>query len=73
MGRPSLAAAVADAGALGMVSRIGGSPVELSEMLDELRKQTSGVYGVNFILDPNLEWFDKSSIRECVEVAAAQG
>lgn len=50
---PRLAAAVANAGALGMVSLYGdygGPPDNVVRMLDNTREQTAGVFGVNFIL-----------------------
>src|SRR3989441_1521154 len=48
---PALAAAVADAGGLGMVSGIGAAPPEyVARVLDGLRRSTSGVFGANFIV-----------------------
>src|SRR5712692_5741500 len=48
---PALAAAVADAGGLGMVSGIGAAPPEyVARLLDGLRRSTSGAFGVNFIV-----------------------
>jgi len=57
-----LVAAVADAGALGMVGATLQSAAALDAVLEQLAKRTSGVVGVNFLipfLDP-----------ECVAVAA---
>src|SRR2546422_1509665 len=49
---PALAAAVADAGGLGMVSGIGAAPPEyVAKILDALRRSTSGAFGANFIVD----------------------
>jgi nitronate monooxygenase len=49
---PALAAAVADAGGLGMVSGIGAAPPEyVAKILDGLRRSTSGAFGANFIVD----------------------
>ena len=49
---PALAAAVADAGELGMVSGIGAAPPEyVAKILDGLRRSTSGAFGANFIVD----------------------
>src|SRR5947209_7763476 len=49
---PALAAAVADAGGLGMVSGIGAAPPEyVARILDGLRRSTSGAFGANFIVD----------------------
>src|SRR5207244_11069461 len=48
---PALAAAVADAGGLGMVSGIGAAPPEyVAKVLDGLRRSTSGAFGANFIV-----------------------
>jgi hypothetical protein len=50
---PRLAAAVAEAGGLGMVSvygHYGGPPENIARMLDDVSKQTSGTFGANFIL-----------------------
>ena len=52
---PDLIAAVADAGALGMLGAPLMSPAVLEETLDQLSARTRGVFGVNFlmpILDP---------------------
>jgi NAD(P)H-dependent flavin oxidoreductase YrpB (nitropropane dioxygenase family) len=63
---PRLAAAVADAGGLGMVSLSGGTPEEIAQYLDDTRKQTSGVIGANFVI----AYFNPSTARECVAAAA---
>ncbi len=48
---PALAAAVADAGGLGMVSGIGAAPPEyVAKILDGLHRSTSGAFGANFIV-----------------------
>src|SRR3989475_10064862 len=48
---PALAAAVADAGGLGMVSGIASAPPEyVAKILDGLRRSTSGAFGANFIV-----------------------
>jgi NAD(P)H-dependent flavin oxidoreductase YrpB (nitropropane dioxygenase family) len=48
---PALAAAVAEAGGLGMVSGIGAAPPEyVAKILDGLRRATSGAFGANFIV-----------------------
>lgn len=47
---PRLAAAVADAGGLGMVG-LSGAPAEyVAKSLDEARRMTSGAFGANFIV-----------------------
>ena len=51
--KPRMAAAVANAGGLGMVSvygDYGGPPENVAKMLDNTREQTSGVFGANFIM-----------------------
>jgi nitronate monooxygenase len=47
---PRLAAAVADAGGLGMVGVSGAPPEYVARVLDETRRMTSGVFGANFIV-----------------------
>ncbi len=59
---PALAAAVAEAGALGMVGGVMVPAPVLGQMLDELREKTKGIFGVNFLM-PFLD-------RDCVAVAA---
>ena len=51
--KPGLAAAVANAGGLGMVSvysKYGGPPANVAKMLENTREQTAGVFGANFIM-----------------------
>lgn len=57
-----LAAAVSNAGGLGMISSTHIAPDYLSDMLGELRRMTEGSFGVNFLI-PFLD-------IECVRVAA---
>lgn len=59
-----LAAAVADAGALGMIGGVRLPAPFLVDVLDRLRQATRGVFGVNFLM-PFLD-------RACVEAAAAR-
>src|SRR3989441_10096893 len=48
---PALAAAVVEAGGLGMVSGIASAPPEyVAKILDGLRRSTSGAFGANFIV-----------------------
>src|SRR5204862_6827136 len=47
---PRLAAAVADAGALGMVGLTNAPLSYVEESLDEMRKMTSGVFGASFLI-----------------------
>lgn len=65
-----LAAAVANAGGQGMVSWAGMNADNLAETLDDLRQQTSGVCGVNFLI-PDFE-DEPDEVRRCVSVAAAR-
>src|SRR5207245_6825184 len=49
---PALAAAVAEAGGLGMVSGIASAPPEyVAKILDGLRRSTPGAFGAFFIVD----------------------
>ena len=50
LARPRLAAAVANAGGLGMVGVYGISLPALIQTLDQLRAQTTGTIGANFIM-----------------------
>jgi nitronate monooxygenase len=71
LSNPRLAAAVADAGGLGMVSVYGwygGPPAVIAETLDRLREQTSGVIGANFIM----RGIEPALAHESVAVAAAR-
>ncbi len=70
LANPRLAAAVANAGGQGMVSWNSMPSVVLAEKLDELRRQTHGVIGVNFLV-PDLEE-DRDFIGRCVDVAATR-
>ena len=59
-----LAAAVSNTGGLGMISSTHVSPKYLSDSLDELKVNTGGVFGVNFLI-PFLD-------IECMKIAAAK-
>jgi nitronate monooxygenase len=69
---PRLAASVAQAGALGMVSvygNYGGPPEHIAEMLDRTRTHTTGTIGANFIVgtDPvNLDCADVAHTRRTI-------
>lgn len=67
LANPRLAAAVADAGAQGMVSVASLPPGLLADILDTLRQETKGVFGCNFLLP-----FVREDVRECVAVAASR-
>jgi len=65
---PRLAAAVATAGGLGMVSVYGYTPAMVAQLLDRAQQQTSGAIGANFLLagvDPTLarEWAAAAASR----------
>lgn len=61
---PELAAAVTQAGGLGMLGGVRLPAAFLSNALDRLRRQTRGPFGVNFLI-PFLD-------RECLAIAATQ-
>src|SRR3989442_7558560 len=67
LAKPPLAAAVSNAGGLGMLQLSGFTPAQATRALEEVRKRTSGVFGANFILaghgTPISERFGKSSRR----------
>lgn len=67
---PRLAAAVANAGGLGMVSVYGAgyTPEVVAQILDSVRTLTSGPIGANFILDG----VDPGLAREWVAAAASR-
>lgn len=65
---PALAAAVADAGGLGMVCMYWSSPDVIEEVLDDLREQTAGVFGANFIM----RFVDPGLAKESVAAAASR-
>jgi nitronate monooxygenase len=65
---PELAAAVSEAGGLGMLgmAHLGLTPASLSNRLDRLCALTDKPYGVNFIVAPQIKQLDP----RCVEIAA---
>lgn len=50
---PALAAAVADAGALGMLAVTWRDPGTTRELISETTQRTDGVFGVNIVVDPD--------------------
>jgi nitronate monooxygenase len=68
LANPRLAAAVADAGGLGMVSVYGYPPDLIADVLDRLRHQTAGCIGANFIM----LFVDPDQAHECVAAAASK-
>lgn len=63
---PRLAAAVANAGGMGMVTVTGDTPDEVASTLDAARRFTAGPFGANFFL----LMADRGLVRECVAAAA---
>lgn len=61
---PALAAAVSEAGGLGMIGGVRLPAPFLADALEGLRRQTRGPFGVNFLV-PFLD-------RNCLEVAATR-
>ncbi len=68
LSNPRLAAAVANAGGLGMVSVYGKSPAGIAATFDELRGLTNGVFGANFIM----RFVDPAQAGQCLAAAAAR-
>ena len=67
--KPRMAATVANAGGLGMVSvygSYGGPPANIAKMLDDTRERTAGVFGANLIM----KWIEPDLAHETVRVAA---
>ena len=65
---PRLGAAVAEAGAQGVVSVTGESPDLIATLLDEARRGTTGAVGANYVVP----LVDPALARESVAVAAAR-
>jgi nitronate monooxygenase len=69
LARPPLAAAVSNAGGLGMLQLSGFTPAQATRWLEEVRKHTRGVFGANFIVTE--EWYpDLEKLREVVETSS---
>jgi NAD(P)H-dependent flavin oxidoreductase YrpB (nitropropane dioxygenase family) len=68
LSNPRLAAAVATAGGLGMVSVYGWPPATIAEILDELHHLTAGPVGANFVM----QYVEPQEAEECVAAAAAR-
>jgi nitronate monooxygenase len=51
LARPPLAAAVSNAGGLGMVATTGLTPQQVIARLEDVRSRTLGVFGANFLAD----------------------
>src|SRR3989440_6088077 len=69
LARPQLATAVSDAGGLGMVYAGSFDPNQMTEVFEDMRHRTSGVFGANFLI-PKAFVSDLDEIREQVETAS---
>jgi NAD(P)H-dependent flavin oxidoreductase YrpB (nitropropane dioxygenase family) len=69
LANPELAAAVSEAGALGMVSVGGFSPEAISRELGMVRKRTLHPFGANFLI-PEVAYEDLAEIHEPVRAAS---
>src|SRR5256884_727586 len=69
LARPQLATAVSDAGGLGMVYAGSFDPNQMTEVFEDMRRRTSGVFGANFLI-PVAFVSDLDEIREQVEAAS---
>jgi len=65
---PRLAAAVANAGGLGMVSVYGYTSAVVAQLLDTARQQTTGTIGANFLMAA----VDPALAGECIAAAASR-
>src|SRR5438876_1072809 len=69
LARPPLAAAVSNAGGLGMIQLSGFTPAQATRSLEEVRKRTRNAFGANFIVTE--AWYpDLEELREVVETAS---
>jgi len=68
LANPRLAAAVANAGGVGIVSVYGWTPCAIAATLDQVRGLTSGAVGANFIM----HYVEPALAYECVAAAAAR-
>src|SRR3989442_13359288 len=69
LANPELAAAVSEAGALGMVSVGGLPPEKVTRELELVRKRTSRPFGANFLI-PGLTDEDLPDLSESVKAAS---
>src|SRR5256712_1130267 len=69
LARPQLATAVSDAGGLGMVYAGSFDPNQMTEVFENMRRRTSGVFGANFLI-PEAFVSDLNEIHEQVETAS---
>jgi NAD(P)H-dependent flavin oxidoreductase YrpB (nitropropane dioxygenase family) len=68
LSNPALAAAITNAGGLGMLSVAGASAAQVGKRLDLVREKTRGPIGANFLLP----FVDPADAHECVAAAAAR-
>lgn len=68
LSNPRLAAAITNAGGLGMLSVAGGTPDEVARWLDTTCEITSGPIGANFLMP----FVDPETAHKCVAAAAAR-
>lgn len=69
LAKPPLAAAVSNAGGLGMLQLSGFTPEQATRSLEEVQKRTQGVFGANFIVTE--AWYpDLEELREVVEAVS---
>ena len=64
MARPPLAAAVSNAGALGMISLSWSEPDEVQSMIAEMRDRSDRPFGVNLIL----QWPQEERLKQVVDL-----
>src|SRR5437870_12223464 len=69
LARPQLATAVSEAGGLGMVYAGSFDPNQMTEVFEDMRRRTSGVFGANFLI-PEAFASDLDDIREQVKAAS---
>ena len=64
LARPALAAAVSEAGALGMISLTWSDPAEIDAIVRDMRARTGRPFGVNLILD----WPQEERVRQLIDL-----
>ena len=69
LARPQLATAVSEAGGLGMVYAGSFDSDQMTEVFEDMRRRTSGVFGANFLI-PEAFVSDLKEIHEQVETAS---
>src|SRR2546425_7147026 len=69
LARPQLATAVSDAGGLGMIYAGSFDPNQMTQVLEDMRHRTSGVFGANFLI-PEAFVSNVNEIHEQVETAS---